>query len=187
MTALFISKCSLYGPALMKEFGLTAEEAAAVLGNLGHESGGFVHMQELGKRAGTGGLGVAQWTGVRRKAFEAWCRSHGVSTSSDQGNLGYLIFELHGIERQAIVSLRRASGLEGKVRAFERAFERAGIPAIPHRVVWAKLALQALNHLHGNGPAPVAAAPVLPKKLGRPRAVGLAKKAAPRSRHHRHA
>lgn len=187
MTALFISKVTAFGPRLMRDFGLTAEECAAVFGNLGHESGGFAVLQEQGKRHGSGGWGWAQWTGPRRRAFDAFALSHRLSATSDEANYEYLCFELRGLERAAIPAMKRAVGLEGKVRAFERQFERAGIPAIGHRVVWAKLALQVLSHLHGNGPAPVAAAPVLPKKLGRPRAVALAKKAAPRARQHRRA
>jgi hypothetical protein len=154
MTALFIQKCGYYGPRLMKEFGLSAEDAAAILGNLGHESGGFVHMQELGKPRGSGGLGVAQWTGARRHSFEAWCRTHGVSTSSDEGNCGYLIAELHGAESGAIAAVKRTAGLEGKVRGFERVFERAGVPAISRRVTWARLALAALHPGHPASVAP---------------------------------
>lgn len=155
MTALFIQKCGVFGPKLMHEFGLSVEDAAALLGNLGHESGGFVHMQELGKRRGAGGLGLAQWTGARRRSFEAWCRTHGVTTASDEGNYGYLAFELHGAERDAIPAMKRCSNLEGKVRAFERVFERAGIPAIPHRMTWARLALAALHPGHPAAVAPL--------------------------------
>jgi hypothetical protein len=184
MTALFISKVTTYGPRLMKDFGLTAEECAAIFGNLGHESAGFAVLQEQGKRHGTGGWGWAQWTGPRRRSFDAFALSHKLSKDSDEANYEYLCFELRGLERGALTSLKRAVGLENKVRAFERGFERAGIPAIPSRVVWGRLALTVLNHLSGKGPAPEAKAPALPRKASRPRPVGG--RVTPRTHHHRH-
>lgn len=64
---------------LVRDFPITPEDAAAIVGNLGHESQGFTAMQEFkpvvaGSR---GGWGWAQWTGPRRRAFEAYCARTG--------------------------------------------------------------------------------------------------------------
>lgn len=144
--ALFRQKAPAIMRALQTEFPeLGAEDVAAVLGNIGGETGGFQHMQELrpvvaGSR---GGYGWCQWTGVRRRQFEAWCREQGVLPSSDEANLGFLCHELRTSERRTLPALMNAQGLRAKVIAFERTFERAGIPHHDGRVRWAKIALSA--------------------------------------------
>jgi len=46
---------------LTKDFGLTKEQAAGIVGNLGHESGGFKQLQEINPLGGgKGGYGCAQ-------------------------------------------------------------------------------------------------------------------------------
>ncbi|MDD5150665.1 MAG: phage tail tip lysozyme [Flavobacterium sp.] len=112
---------------LMKDFQLTPEQAAGVMGNLGHESGGLKQMQEINPTSGRGGLGWAQWTGDRRKKFEAYAAAHGLSTSSDEANYGYLKEELTtGAEKGAIDRVKQSSDLKGAVYNFERGFERSG-------------------------------------------------------------
>src|SRR5690606_17673173 len=69
---------------LLRDFPIAPEDAAAILGNLGHESLGFTAMQEFrpvvaGSR---GGWGWAQWTGPRRRAFEAYCARTGKDPAS---------------------------------------------------------------------------------------------------------
>jgi uncharacterized protein (TIGR02594 family) len=116
---------------LMADFGLTPEQAAGIMGNLGHESGGLKIMQEIGKSGGKGGLGWAQWTGSRRKKFEAYLQATGQQANSDEANYGFLKQELStgGDEADAIPNIKRAHGLTGMggtVYNFERKFERSG-------------------------------------------------------------
>ena len=143
--ALFAGNCAVFGPRLMKEFHLTDFQAAGVFGNLGHESGGFQHMQELRPISGRGGLGWCQWTGPRRRTFEAYLAKHGLKPSSDEGNFGYLVSELHGIEAGAITALRQAHDLSHATDAFCRHFERPGIVNLSSRLVWANKALVAIR------------------------------------------
>lgn len=49
--------------ALMKRFALKDLQAGGLLGNLGHESGGFVYLHALGQPEGEGGYGWGQWSG----------------------------------------------------------------------------------------------------------------------------
>lgn len=147
MADLFAQKSPAIMQKLMEDFGLTIEEAAAILGNLGHECGGFRFMQELrptvpGSR---GGLGWAQWTGPRRVAFEKYCRRNGYQTHSDLANYSWLFLELRGSERGAIGALKIARGLRNKVIAFEANFERAGVKHYDSRMRYAERALQAFG------------------------------------------
>lgn len=130
---------------LMADFGLDVESAAAILGNLGHESGGFQFLQEKQPMiAGSaGGYGWAQWTGPRRREYEAYCQRNGFDPASDTANYKFLFVELSGSERAAIPAVKNAVGLEVKVQAFEAAFERAGIKHYEGRNEWARKALDA--------------------------------------------
>lgn len=98
---------------LMKDFDLTREQAAGVVGNLAKESevrgrpltaGG----QEEGKRKGKGGLGWGQWTGIRRKAFSSFAEEYGKThnienpTSDPEVNYQFLKTEFEGVQRKGI-------------------------------------------------------------------------------------
>lgn len=142
---LFETKAPWIMNLLRQDFDLTIEEAAAVLGNIGHESGGFKHFQEIkpvvpGSR---GGFGWCQWTGPRRVAFEAYCKRNNLSPFSDRANYGWLFTELKGSEKSAIQALMDTDTLEEGVRAFEAKFERAGVKHYPSRYQWARRALAA--------------------------------------------
>jgi len=146
---LFVEKAPKIGRDLMAAFSLDELSAAAILGNLGHESGGFKFLQEkkplvAGSR---GGWGWAQWTGPRRRAFEAWVAAKGLDPSSDEANFGFLKHELETTEAKAIPAVKAGKGLEAKVRAFEAAFERAGVKHYPSRYNYAGQAYTAMTGL----------------------------------------
>lgn len=136
---------------------LTPEDAAAILGNIGHETDGFRLMQEAHPRSGRGGWGWVQWTGSRRVAFEQYAAANKLTTDSDEANYGYLVIELKSSQKAALVATRAASSLADKTTAFEQKFERAGVPALDKRIRWAEIALDAFR----KGAAPVT--PVAPK------------------------
>lgn len=141
---------------LMREFRLPDWRAAAIAGNGGHESAGFTVMQEVkpaipGSR---GGLGYFQWTGARRRAFEAWATNKGLDTSSYEANIGFLVHELRGSESVAINRLRIAKTLPEAVTAFELAYERAGVKHYGGRQRWAEIALAEFRK-RGANPKPI--------------------------------
>ena len=71
---LFIGKAPAIMSSLMTDFGFDATQAAAVLGNIGHECAGFQLMQEVNPiGGGRGGYGWCQWTGPRRRQFQILC------------------------------------------------------------------------------------------------------------------
>jgi hypothetical protein len=153
----FQAKAPLIMRRLMRAFALDKIDAAAIMGNLGHESNGLSTLQEVRPTvAGSrGGYGWAQWTGPRRKAFEAWCRANKLAPSSDAANLGFLIFELSTEYRSAVSAVRSAVTLEDKVRAFEAVYERAGIKHYSSREHWARLALEAFGVSPDANPKPM--------------------------------
>lgn len=131
---------------LIADFAVSPEDAAAIVGNLGHECLGFTKLQEMNPtvRGSRGGFGWAQWTGPRRRAYEAYCSRNGKNPASDEANYAYLYVELKGIEgseRRAIPAVKAAIGLDAKVEAFERAFLRAGVKHYDSRKQWARIAL----------------------------------------------
>lgn len=149
--AHFRAVAPAYMRKLLADFPmLDPQGAAAIFGNLGHESRGFTALQEIKPTvAGSkGGWGWAQWTGPRRRAFEAYCKRTGKDPTSDEANYAYLFVELKGIEGTeagAIARVVSAAGLEAKVKAFELAFLRAGVKHYDSRLQWARIAVDALR------------------------------------------
>lgn len=141
-------------PLLMSDFDLDELSAFAIVGNLGHESGGFKSLQEKkplvpGSR---GGYGWAQWTGSRRRDYEAYCARNKLDPTSFKANYGFLFVELKGSEKEAIPAVKSASGLYDKVVAFEEAFERAGVKHYDSRLKWAQRAQDAWEASGGKVP-----------------------------------
>ena len=94
----FAAACRRLGPRLMRDLGLSELQAAGLLGNLGRETGGFRHLQEVAPAVpgSRGGWGLAQWTGSRRVAMETWCRARGLDPADPEAGYGYLCAELRG-------------------------------------------------------------------------------------------
>lgn len=141
---------------LMTDFGLTRAQAAGIAGNLHFESGGFETLQEVqplvpGSR---GGFGWGQWTGPRRKAFEAWAAQNGLDPSSRAANYGFLKHELTATPEGRILDrLRAAETAEDAALAFSRGFLRPGIPHEDRRVALAA------RYAQGELPTPARADP----------------------------
>jgi len=150
---LFEQKSPAIMRQLMEDFDLDAIQAAGILGNIGHECNGFHNLHEIGQPARRGGYGWCQWTGPRRNEFLDWCKQHHLDWKTDAANYGYLTEELRGSERAAISALLKTTTLAGAVKAFERNFERAGVPNYAARNQWAKLALAAYADLEDQADA----------------------------------
>ncbi|SFL30950.1 phage tail tip lysozyme [Methylobacterium pseudosasicola] len=143
----FAAGCRSLGLRLMRDLGLTDLQAAGLLGNLGHESGGFLRLQEVAPvvAGSRGGWGLAQWTGPRRVSMEAWCRAHGLDPASLEVQYRYLCVELRTTEAVALTALRQAPTLEAATETVCRLFERPGVIALASRLDWARRALAALR------------------------------------------
>lgn len=133
---------------LSRDLGLQPHQAAAVVGNLGTETGGFKHMQELNPivPGSRGGLGWAQWTGPRRRQFEAWSAANGLDPTSYEANYGFLKHELTATpEGKVLDSLRAAPDVASATSIFEKQFLRPGIPHSGSRQRYAQQALALLG------------------------------------------
>lgn len=180
---VFRAKAPAIMAQLIRDFPITPVDAAAILGNLGHESAGLTILQETKPTVpgSKGGYGWAQWTGPRRRAYEAYCARTGKDPASDEANYAYLFLELKGIEGsegKAIGRLTAAKGLDAKVEAFERAFLRAGVKHYPSRKQWAAVALDAWRAKGSTGipipkPTPEPQRPPEAEKPERGRAVPI--------------
>ena len=140
MKLIFEEKVHYIRPKLIADFDFSVMDADAIIGNGAHETGGFLHFQEISPTvAGSrGGFGWFQWTGSRRRAFEAYCLRNKLDPFSDKANYGWLWVELTGPEKKAVAAVKRAKGLAAKVKAFEKSFERAGIKHHASRIMWAE-------------------------------------------------
>ncbi len=130
---------------LVGELGLQDEQAAGVLGNIGHECMGFQSLQEVKPiRGGEGGWGWCQWTGPRRRAFEKWATDNNLDLSSDDANYGFLVHELQGSMASSLRILKEAPTLEAATRVFMKSFENplAAVAGLPSRLKYANLALK---------------------------------------------
>jgi hypothetical protein len=109
-----------------------------------------------------GGYGWPQWTGPRRRAYEAYCQRNRLDPASDKANYGFLLIELKGNGRKAVSAVQAATGLRNKVIAFETAFLRSGVKHYGSRMIWAERAVQAyreaepgLRQPDDPGPGPI--------------------------------
>lgn len=139
---------------LMSDFGLTRSQAAGVVGNLAHETGGFYTLQErgyqrYGKRA-RGGYGYAQWTGPRRREFEKWAANKGLPLNSYAANYGFLKHELKTTEKHALSKIKNAKTAKQAAIATEKYYERPGTPHRSSRLAYTK----AIETGAGNIPTP---------------------------------
>lgn len=132
-------------PRIMKDLqrdfpGLSKEDAAAIIGNLGEESGGFGQMSEAGGRGP--GRGWAQWTSPDRKAkFLANVSKYGGDLSNYQANYETLRDELRGPYAGALKQMMATQGLQNKTEVFMRKYENPGIPAFDVRMRYAQRAI----------------------------------------------
>lgn len=128
---------------LMDEFGLTKEQAAAFVGNLAQETGDFKFMQEIDPvvEGSKGGWGFAQWTGQRRKNFEAWAEANDLDPASYEANWGYLKKELTEADDEiqnmginTISGLKDIYDLEEATKFISNSFLKPGKPNIGRRI-----------------------------------------------------
>ncbi len=163
--ALFDAKVPVFGPRLMHDLGVKDIHAAAVFGNAGQESGGFLHMQELHPVSGRGGWSWFQWTGPRRLDFERWALDHGHGIADDEAAYGFLVHELRTTEAGALRGLKRTTTLHAATETFALLYERPGVLALDNRVKWAGRALPLIQagSIRSGAPAgPAAPKPATP-------------------------
>ena len=151
---------------LIKDMGVTKDQAAGIVGNLSYESAGlkpnikegmsYGNSWEKGRTAVPAGYGWAQWSFDRHDKFvEKHLGGFGgegggskkVATADD--NYKYLLEELRGVEPLSGRSDGRpdmpTTGIEATTDWFRKHWERAGVPADGPRRDKAKATVQKLQ------------------------------------------
>lgn len=131
---------------MVKDLGISETKAAAIVGNFMHESGDFQHMQEIAPVSGRGGYGWAQWTGPRRRNFEAFVAEKRLDINSDAANYQFFLHEIQNdpYEKQQFERWKNTEygDLAAETVAFENSYERAGVKHHGSRIQRAETALQ---------------------------------------------
>lgn len=147
---------------LMADYNLTPNQSGGIVGNVGFESMGFKHLQEISPLVpgSAGGYGWAQWTGPRRRSFMQFCSDEHLDPASDEANLGYLEDEFDNGYAYVLANLRKLTTLEDCVFAFGRLDEApAGttathLPGFDGRLAYAKRALAGYRAMPAPAPVP---------------------------------
>ena len=127
---------------LKRDFGLTTMQASAFVGNLAIETDNFSTLQEYEPvvKGSRGGYGFAQWTGPRRKRYEAWTKENNLDPSSYEANYGYLKYELSNEDaeignmgKNTIKKLKKATNLNEATSIVMKGYLKPGIPHLDDR------------------------------------------------------
>lgn len=147
--SIFTDKVVKFTPRLMKDLNITKIQACGIWGNIGGETGGFTALQEINPTvAGSrGGYGWMQWTGPRRRTYEAWCRKNGLNKADDETNYKYLVKETSTDERASLVALRQCKTVDAAVTTFCNKNLRPGIPNLRGRINWGNKAWAVVKDL----------------------------------------
>jgi hypothetical protein len=140
----------------MATYGLQDFQAAGLVGNFGFESEGLATFHERGQPAELGGIGWPQWTGPRRRSYEAWCAKFGLDPDSDPADFGYTVVELSGDYAATIDALRKCDTIDAATWSVGQTYERpagttgSNLPRFDGRLQYAK---RALGYFRGAGAA----------------------------------
>lgn len=148
MATGFEAKAAWVISALSRDLGITPQQAAGIVGQLGHESAGLQAINERNPvvPGSRGGFGWAQWTGPRRRQFEQWAQNQRLDPASDEANYGFLRHELTASPESAVVTaIKSAPDAETAGRIFTDQFLRPGIPAYASRSKWTQRAAGAIG------------------------------------------
>lgn len=139
MSTLYKNMVLRYGPRFQKDLGLSIPQVSGLFGNLAVETGKFTVMQEKNPivAGSRGGYGWAQWTGPRRRAYEAWCAKQCCSPSDPEMNYQYIVYEMRTVEKNAYERLRRALTASTAAGIVCDYYERPGIPHRDKRIAYA--------------------------------------------------
>lgn len=139
---VFTDKVQKYLPRMMSDLNITKEQASGIFGNIGTETGGFMALQEIKPtvKGSRGGYGWLQWTGPRRKTYEAWCKAKSLDPSADETNYLYLVHETTTDEKASLVALRRTPTVEAATETFMTKNLRPGVANLTSRKKYANIA-----------------------------------------------
>ena len=135
--------------------GMSDEQAAATVGHLIVETGGFKHMEELAPNVhGTKGYGHLQWTDPtpgsgRRTDFMNYTQSNNLDPQSFEANSDFLVHEMTTNFNQSwtgggsFEGLQQQGTLEGASSYLQNNFIRPGVPHTDRRLAEGRAVLDA--------------------------------------------
>ena len=139
--------------------GMSKEQAAATVGHLLVETGGFKHMEELAPNAyGTKGYGHLQWTDTepgrgRRTDFLNYTKQRGLDPKSFEANSDFLVHEIttnyngSWTGGGSFGGLQQQGTLEGASAYLQNNFIRPGVPHTDRRLAEGRAVLQQWEQL----------------------------------------
>lgn len=152
-------------PPAMKRFmtalGVADFQAGGMMGNAGWESAGLTTLHQIHGTA----IGWFQDDGPRATALLAFAHARNLDWESDDANIEFCISELLGSQHQALAALRATKTLKEACDAFEAYFERAGVPALSGRELYATRAMAAYRAAQAPVTQPSLPVPPLPPPI----------------------
>jgi hypothetical protein len=134
--------------SLMRDLGITREQAAGIVGNIMHESGGLNPAINQGGKigppegGGETGYGWVQWSGPRKDEYLQFAKDNNMDPGSPAANYAFLLKELKGPYSGVIAQLKLAGSV---AEAAQVMFSKYEIPAdtasLPPRVNFANTAM----------------------------------------------
>jgi Phage tail lysozyme len=120
--------------------GIPSHIAQGIAANMSVESGYNTGINEIAPTvAGSrGGYGLNQWTGPRRRQYEAFAAQRGVSPADLDAQLDFTVWELGNTERGAGQALASAQDATTAAQIYSERFLRPGIPHLDRRLAEAK-------------------------------------------------
>lgn len=145
--AKFEDTVKLYNARMMKDLQLKDFHCFGIWGNIGTETGGLMKLQELKPlvKGSKGGYGWSQWTGPRRRKYEAWCKAQNLLPADDETNYRYLIHETLTDEWKSLAQVRKTTTLDAATETWMLLNLRPGIPHLENRKAWARKAQAAMQ------------------------------------------
>lgn len=116
--------------------GIPLPVAQGMVANMIAESGLNPDINEIAPLVpgSRGGYGLNQWTGPRRRQFEAFAAERGVPTSDLNTQLDFTLWELQNTERNAWNALQGVDDPIQAARIYSEKFLRPGIPHMDRRL-----------------------------------------------------
>lgn len=143
------TKTPEYGKRLLQDIeetlGLKPHQAAALVGNFDHETGGFKFMKEINPvvKGSAGGQGIAMWTGSRRNSFLNWSKENNLNPNSYEANFGYFIHEVQNTsEGKFLENLENTDTVEQAATVVSKKYLRPGKPMLNKRIALSKSYLE---------------------------------------------
>lgn len=151
MTPQFRKAVTKYGPRMMRDLTLDKIKVAGFFGNMAVESDQFRALQEYKPtiKGSKGGWGWVQWTGPRRRQFDAFAKAEGYALDDEEAFYQFLLHELQGTESGALAAVRKTTTVEEAAEVVMKRYERPGIPHLDKRKQFAREAHEVLESATG--------------------------------------